>query len=161
MNRIYAITEENTAQLVDAIGKPVEGAFATAEDFTQLVEDWPLRRLVEVWNNLPGVRPLSRFENREIAVQRIWCALQSEQQPARAGRQRRPRRSKTQAVLSMLRQPEGATLKALMKATHWQAHSVRGFLSRNVAGRLGLPLQSTKRDGQRVYAIPPETSVTH
>ena len=49
--------------------------------------------------------------------------------------------------------------KRSMKATQWQAHSVRGFLSRKVAGSLGLPLQSTKRDGQRVYALPPDTTL--
>jgi Protein of unknown function (DUF3489) len=160
MSRIYAVTEDNAVQLVEAAREPVEGAFASAEEFAQLVSDWPLRRLVEVWNKLPGVRPLSRFENRNIAVQRIWRALHAEQQPGRPlrpARQRRPRETKTQLVLRMLRQPEGVTLKVLMKATQWQAHSVRGFLSRKVAGSLGLPLQSTKRDGQRVYSLPPDT----
>jgi hypothetical protein len=161
MSKTYRITADNVVQLVEAGHEQVEGAaFATADEFTQLVADWPLRRLVEVWNNLPGVRPLSRFENRGIGVQRIWRALHREQQPARVPgpvRQRKPR-TKTQVVLSMLRQPEGASLKALMKATQWQAHSVRGFLSRKVAGSLGLPLQSTKRDGQRVYALPPNTT---
>ena len=158
MSSVYIVTEDNALRLVEAQGEPVGHVFSS-EEFAQLVADWPLRSLVEIWNKLPGVRPLSRFENREVAVQRIWRALHTEQQQARvvrASRQRRLRASKTEIVLSMLRQPEGSTLKALMKATHWQAHSVRGFLSRKVAGSLGLPLQSTKRDGQRVYAIPPE-----
>jgi hypothetical protein len=163
MSSVYTVMEDHALRLVEAQREPVGRAFASVEEFAQLVADWPLRSLVEIWNKLPGVRPLSRFENREVAVQRIWRALHNEQQPARvvrASRQRRLRASKTQIVLSMLRQPEGATLKALMKATHWQAHSVRGFLSRKVAGSLGLPLQSTKRDGQRVYAIPPEPPLT-
>src|SRR5215210_8599882 len=83
MSRVYAITEENTVQLVEAAGKSVEGAFASTDELTQLVAEWPLRRLVEIWNKLPGVRPLSRFENRVIAVQRIWRALHDEQQPPR------------------------------------------------------------------------------
>jgi hypothetical protein len=32
--------------------------------------------LVEVWNQLPGVRPVAGFENRSVAVRRIWQALQ-------------------------------------------------------------------------------------
>ena len=163
MSRTYGITADNVVHLVEAGYEQVEGAFATADEFAELVADWPLRRLVEVWNKLPGVRPLSRFENRGVAVQRIWRALHREHQPApalRAARQRRARRTKTQVVLQLLCQPEGATLPALMKATHWQAHSVRGFLSRKVAGSLGLPLQSTKRDGQRVYSLPSETALT-
>jgi Protein of unknown function (DUF3489) len=41
-----------------------------------------------------------------------------------------------------------------MKATGWQAHSVRGFLSGAIAKKMGLPLKSEKRDdGERVYSI--------
>ena len=163
MSRIYAVTADNAVQRIEAVTEAIEGGFASDEEFAQLVADWPLRRLAEVWNNLPDVRPVSRFENRQVGVQRIWRALQGEQPRAgRSTRQRNARGTKTEVVLRMLRQPEGATLKALMKATHWQAHSVRGFLSRKVAGKLGLPLQSTKRDGQRVYVLPPETtSICH
>jgi len=103
------------------------------------------------------VRALARFENRKIALRRLWRAVtDASQQPASKTaprRRQRARPSKTDIVLQMLRRPEGATLKALMKATQWQAHSVRGFLSREVAKGLGLPLASTKRDGQRVYAL--------
>jgi hypothetical protein len=111
MSSAYTITEDNAVRPIKAEGEPVESAFASVEEFAQFVADWPLRRLVEIWNKLPGVRPLSRFENREVAVQRIWRALHNEQQPARAvraSRQRRLRASKTQIVLSMLRQPQKA-----------------------------------------------------
>ena len=37
--------------------------------------------------------------------------------------------SKTAKVLDLVKRSGGATLKQLMKATGWQAHSVRGFLS--------------------------------
>ena len=53
----------------------------------------------------------------------------------------------------MLREPNGATLHELMAATAWQAHSVRGFLSRKVSRDLGLPVRSFRRDGERVYAL--------
>ncbi|HWP84868.1 MAG TPA: DUF3489 domain-containing protein [Terriglobia bacterium] len=62
--------------------------------------------------------------------------------------------SKKAAILELLRQPNGATLKDLMAATGWQTHSVRGFLSAVVGKKLGLKLESRKReDGQRVYSI--------
>jgi hypothetical protein len=51
---------------------------------------------------------------------------------------------------------EGAALSVLMKATGWQAHSVRGFLSGKVSRDLGLPLESFRRDGERVYRLPAE-----
>jgi hypothetical protein len=62
--------------------------------------------------------------------------------------------TKTAQVLTLLQQPDGATLTELMKATRWQAHSVRGFLSGAVAKKMGLAVKSTKRgDGERVYKI--------
>ncbi len=81
MSGTYRLESENIVQLLEATSDPVESAFTSAEELAQLVADWPLRRLVEVWNKLPGVRPLSRFENREVAVQRIWRALHREQRP--------------------------------------------------------------------------------
>jgi hypothetical protein len=56
-------------------------------------------------------------------------------------------------VLSMLRSPAGATIMAIMKATGWQQHSVRGFLAGVVRKRLKLKLTAAKVDGTRVYQI--------
>jgi hypothetical protein len=62
--------------------------------------------------------------------------------------------SKTEQVLDLLRRTEGATLAELMKATGWQAHSVRGFLSGTVSKKLGLAVTSAKvEDGERTYSI--------
>ena len=53
----------------------------------------------------------------------------------------------------MLRSPAGATIAAMMEATGWQQHSVRGFLAGVVRKRLKLKLGSKKVDGERVYQI--------
>jgi hypothetical protein len=53
----------------------------------------------------------------------------------------------------MLQSPDGATMVAMMKATGWQQHSVRGFLSGVVRKKLKLNLNSNKIDGSRVYSI--------
>ena len=65
-----------------------------------------------------------------------------------------PREGKGAKIVEMLRRKDGATLADLTKATGWQPHSVRGFLAGNVKKKLGLKLESTKRDdGVRVYSI--------
>jgi hypothetical protein len=57
-------------------------------------------------------------------------------------------------VLTLLQRPGGVTLAAIMKATEWQAHSVRGFLSGTISKRMGLKLTSTRSDaGERVYSV--------
>jgi hypothetical protein len=53
----------------------------------------------------------------------------------------------------MPRSPAGATIVAMMKATGWQQHSVRGFLAGVVRKKLKLNLDSKKIDGSRVYSI--------
>ena len=61
--------------------------------------------------------------------------------------------SKQSRVITMLHSPAGATIAAMMKATGWQQHSVRGFLAGVVRKRLKLKLRSKKVDGVRVYQI--------
>ena len=53
----------------------------------------------------------------------------------------------------MLRSHNGATIGAMMKATDWQQHSVRGFLTGVVRKRLKLKLESHVDDGKRLYRV--------
>ena len=61
--------------------------------------------------------------------------------------------TKTARVIALLERPQGATLKAIMKATYWQTHSVRGFISGHLKKKLGLKVRSSVREGERVYSI--------
>jgi len=61
--------------------------------------------------------------------------------------------SKAAKILDLLKRPGGATLKELRKATSWQPHSIRGFLSL-LGKKKGLAVESTKSpDGERTYSV--------
>jgi hypothetical protein len=61
---------------------------------------------------------------------------------------------KTQVCIDLLSRANGATLEDLQKATDWQPHSVRGFLSGKVKKMPGLKLTSEKpTDGPRRYYV--------
>lgn len=62
--------------------------------------------------------------------------------------------SKTAAILEMLKRPGGATTKELLKATGWQPHSLRGFISGTLGKKMVLTVTSTKgEDGERSYSV--------
>jgi len=61
--------------------------------------------------------------------------------------------TKQARAIAMLRKPAGATIAAIMAATDWQQHSVRGFLAGVVRKKLGLNLVSDQTDKGRVYRI--------
>jgi len=62
--------------------------------------------------------------------------------------------SKAAKILDLLKRPGGATAKELIKATGWQPHSVRGYLSGTVSKKMGLTVVSTRDEGgERNYAV--------
>lgn len=70
--------------------------------------------------------------------------------------------SKQARVIALLRSPAGTTIAAMMQATGWQQHSVRGFLAGVIRKKLNLKLESIKVNGNRIYRIddeaPPQAS---
>ncbi|MEZ5879426.1 MAG: DUF3489 domain-containing protein [Nitratireductor sp.] len=65
-----------------------------------------------------------------------------------------PRATKAATVLALLRSKHGASIDEMTRATGWQVHSVRGFLSGTVKKRMGLTLGSeVDNSGTRRYRI--------
>jgi hypothetical protein len=130
--------------------------FASRDEWEALTAAWPLKRFVEIWNSLPGVTPVRKFTSRQIAVERIWRALEHPevQRQNKTGKQKPSFRegSKAAQVYGLLCRPEGATLRELQQATGWQPHSVRGFLSASIR-KQGRTVRSFQRAGERVYRV--------
>ena len=117
-------------------------------------------------------QPTAAFEPSEsgkarAAARKPPAATTRAKSTRKPGRRKAPKRrpkakaatrgqgSKSAHVIAFLEKSKGATLAELMKATGWQAHSVRGFLSGTLRKKMGLEIESTKRgDGERVYSIP-------
>ena len=63
-------------------------------------------------------------------------------------------RTKKAVVLELLRRKQGATTADIAKATGWQNHSIRAFISAHVAKKMGLAVELAKNDaGKRIYRI--------
>ena len=78
----------------------------------------------------------------------------SRRQPAPASSRSAARpNTKHARIIAMLRMPTGTTIAAIMTATDWQQHSVRGFLAGVVRKKLGLNLFSEQTEKGRVYRI--------
>ena len=174
---IYTIDVDNNITVLDSpqkIEERQEGTetFSSSQELAALAGKWPGSRLADIWNSLPGVEPVERFTSRQVAATRIWKAIQNLQPIAGTqGRRVAPKKAsasnkanhrarpagrdhtKMSKVIALLQQPGGATLQAIMRATGWQTHSVRGFISGQLKKKLSLKVRSFQRDGVRVYSI--------
>jgi hypothetical protein len=178
----FAINAENNITAFTAAEQVPEGQdrFASEKELGKLSAAWPIARFAEVWNGFAGVVPfdslkqVKKFTDRKTAVNRIWKAIQAlTPAPATQAAPVAPKKpkatkdatsndatrtardgSKKAIVLEMLKRPDGASLKDVMDATGWQAHSVRGFISGSLSKKMGLKIESLKReDGVRAYRI--------
>jgi hypothetical protein len=62
--------------------------------------------------------------------------------------------TKQALLIDLLKRKKGATIEAIVAATGWQAHSVRGAISGTLKKKLGLAVISERvGDGSRVYRI--------
>ena len=86
-----------------------------------------------------------------MGIDQLWSAI--ERLPDPEPRPDRKRPSKQDAVISMLRRPEGATVDEVASATGWQRHTVRGVFSGTLKKKLGLTLASAKEERGRGYRI--------
>src|ERR1035437_5682282 len=183
-NNITIFAPEKQAKATDATGTEAftsqEELTKLAAEWPggRLVEIWnsltgvdPVKKFTDrktaiarIWKAIQSLQPASLVAQETVApLHDVGTRRAAKSKPtgkAKIGRKAAteghgPRKgSKHAKILELIRKPNGTTIQDLMTATGWQAHSVRGFLSAVVGKKLGLKLESSKReDGQRAYQI--------
>jgi hypothetical protein len=105
----------------------------------------------------PGVKKTARGAKAKAAAAKKTAKVSAKSSRKAAKTERNasiPRlESKGAKILQMIARATGVTLAEIMKATEWQAHSVRGFISA-AAKKHGLKITSMKDEsGERTYKI--------
>jgi hypothetical protein len=114
------------------------------------------KRLLALWNALPGVEKRRRVGDREALIDQLWAAIEALPDPEPEPNAKRL--PKQDEVIAMLRRREGATVDEVANATGWQRHTVRGVFSGTLKKKLGLTIASAKEARGRVYRIPEPTN---
>ena len=109
------------------------------------------KRLLALWNALPGIEKRTKVGDRETLIDQLWSAVEALPDPDQQSAAKRP--SKQDAVISMLQRPEGATVDEVASAMGWQRHTVRGLFSGTVKKKLGRTIASATEERRRVYRI--------
>jgi hypothetical protein len=109
------------------------------------------KRLLALWNALPGIEKRTKVGDRETLIDQLWSAVEALPDPDPQAAAKRP--SKQDAVISMLQRPEGATVEEVASAMGWQRHTVRGLFSGTLKKKLRLTLASATEERGRVYRI--------
>jgi hypothetical protein len=145
--RVYIITADELIVSREAPAQPGENEIVVASLDELRAARLSGKRLLALWNDLPGVDRQNKVGDRAALVERLWSALEALPDP------QPPRASKQAEVIALLRRPEGATVDEVRAATGWQPHTVRGVFSGALKKKLGLAVVATKEERGRVYRI--------
>jgi hypothetical protein len=147
--RIYIIGNDGIRLCHKAPATVNEGEIVVASNEELLAAPLTGKRLLALWNALPGVGKRRTVGDRGALIDQLWSAIEALPEPGPATN----RPSKQDAVIAMLRRPEGATVDEVARVTGWQRHTVRGVFSGTLKKKLGLTLASAKEERGRVYRI--------
>jgi hypothetical protein len=147
--RIYIIGNDGITLCREPPTAVNEGEIAIASNEELHAARLSGKRLLALWNALPGVEKRRNLGDREALVDQLWSALEKLPEPEPDAK----RASKQAEVIAMLRRPEGVTVDEVASLTGWQRHTVRGVFSGTLKKKLGLTLSSAKEERGRVYRI--------
>jgi hypothetical protein len=149
--RIYIIGNDGITVYLEAPTTVNEGEITVASNDELHAAPLSGKRLLALWNALPGVEKRRKVGDREALIDQLWSAIELLPVPEPQPDPKHP--SKQDVVIAMLRQPEGATVDEVARVTGWQRHTVRGVFSGTLKKKLGLTLASAQEERGRVYRI--------
>ena len=149
--RIYIIGNDGIALCRETPAAVNDGEMVVSSKEELLAAPLNGKRLLALWNALPGVEKRRRVGDRAALIEQLWSAIERLPDPEPRGDPQRP--TKQDVVIAMLRQPEGATVDEVASVTGWQRHTVRGVFSGSLKKKLGLTLASATEERGRVYRI--------
>ena len=147
--RMYIIGSDGITLCRKAPAALIDGEIAVASNEELHAAPLSAKRLLALWNALPGVEKRKKVGDRDALIDQLWSAIEALPEPQPDAK----RPSKQDEVIAMLRRPEGATVDEVVSATGWQRHTVRGVFSGTLKKKLGLSLASAKEERGRVYRI--------
>jgi hypothetical protein len=151
--RVYIIGNDGITLCRETPATVNEGEIAVASKEELHAAPLSGKRLLALWNALPGVERRRKIDDREALVGQLWSAIEALPDPEPQSDAKR--RSKQDAVIAMLQRLDGATVDEVASAMGWQRHTVRGLFSGTLKKKLGLTLDSAQEERGRVYRIAP------
>ena len=149
--RIYIIANDGIMLCREAPATVNDGEIALGSNEELHAAPLSAKRLLALWNALPGVEKRKKVGDRDALIDQLWSAIEALPEPEPQSEAKRP--SKQDAVIAMLRRPEGATVDEVASVMGWQRHTVRGLFSGTLKKKLGLTLASATEERGRVYRI--------
>jgi uncharacterized protein DUF3489 len=151
--RVYIIGSDGITLCREPPNAVHEGEIVVASNAELHAAELSVKRLLALWNALPGVEKRKKVGDREALIDQLWSAIEALPDPEPEPPSDAKRRSKQDEVIAMLQRAEGATVDEVASAMGWQRHTVRGLFSGTLKKKLGLTLASAQEERGRVYRI--------
>ncbi len=185
----FTIDAENTITAYPSTDEPSKDnatdliRFDSQATLAKVSAEWPMSRLVDIWNSIAGQSPVKKFQDHNKAVTRIWKAIQplaghgqaSAPEPETGNPKGGPKKATAAAkpvkkakadnkpkdvhsnkkaeVIELMKRAKGAALAEIMELTGWQKHTIRSFVS-ILGSKGGETIESSKNAaGERTYKI--------
>src|SRR5205823_1708350 len=105
--RVYIIGNDGITLSREAPAAMTEGEIAVASKEELHAASLSGKRLLALWNALPGAEKRRKVGDRVTLIDQLWAAIEALPEPEQQSAVKRP--SKQDEVIAMLRRPEGAT----------------------------------------------------